>query len=185
MRCPKSIIVALGLLAGAAQAEIYTWQDEQGRTHYGDRPPAGAEARQLDIESGVSTVGGTGLREGEKAMLDELAERDKARASQPVVQLPPPLNVQVGAPARDYDDDRVILYSPPGPYRYWENRSSFGIGIGIGKHPYPDGWWPHPKPHHPRPPYIDPSDRPLPWPEHPPRKPPVPFKPAPIGISPP
>ena len=39
-----SLLLALVFLASAAQAQkIHRWVDEQGRVHYGDRPPAGAE----------------------------------------------------------------------------------------------------------------------------------------------
>ncbi len=39
--------------AGVTQAEIYTWKDARGQTHFGDRPPAesGAEPVELEINS--------------------------------------------------------------------------------------------------------------------------------------
>lgn len=40
----KCLPLLLLLLGAAAHADIYRWTDAQGRTHYGDRPPAsGAE----------------------------------------------------------------------------------------------------------------------------------------------
>ena len=38
----------------AAQAEVYTWKDAQGRTHFGDRPPADSKAQQLELE--INTI---------------------------------------------------------------------------------------------------------------------------------
>lgn len=41
-------LTALCLVAScAARAEIYSWIDGQGHTHFGDRPPAGAAAQTL------------------------------------------------------------------------------------------------------------------------------------------
>lgn len=40
-RCP--LVLLLALLAGPAQAEIYRWVDEQGRTHFSQRPQPGSE----------------------------------------------------------------------------------------------------------------------------------------------
>jgi len=46
------ILAATTLLAHQAQAEkIYRWTDEQGRSHYGDRLPAGATQRPYTILS--------------------------------------------------------------------------------------------------------------------------------------
>lgn len=50
---------ALGLLCAcaiaasvpAAAAQVYTWKDAQGVTHYGDAPPAGQQARALRAAS--------------------------------------------------------------------------------------------------------------------------------------
>src|SRR5690348_2172061 len=36
------LVLALPLVAGASA--IYRWVDEQGRIHYGDRPPSGVQA---------------------------------------------------------------------------------------------------------------------------------------------
>ena len=49
--------VALMLIAGAAQGQIYRWVDEKGVTHYGEKPPQGAKARE--IEDRLATPPGT------------------------------------------------------------------------------------------------------------------------------
>lgn len=45
----RRVALALGacLLAAAAQAQVYKWVDEKGRTHYGEKPPEGAKASEV------------------------------------------------------------------------------------------------------------------------------------------
>jgi glutaredoxin len=51
----KILCFFLTMLAfGCAQAEVYTWKDAQGRTHFGDRPPADRKAEQLELE--INTI---------------------------------------------------------------------------------------------------------------------------------
>ncbi|MBW1841942.1 MAG: glutaredoxin family protein [Deltaproteobacteria bacterium] len=40
-----SLILLLFLFAGTASAQIYKWVDENGLTHFSDRPPADAESK--------------------------------------------------------------------------------------------------------------------------------------------
>ena len=40
----SAIVLAALLAASAAHAQVYRWVDEQGRVHYGERPPSGAKA---------------------------------------------------------------------------------------------------------------------------------------------
>lgn len=69
------------LLAAGAEAQVYTWEDEHGNTHYGDRPPAEHEAETLDLDTGsLSTMGGAGLRPAEEAALERLREEQAAAA---------------------------------------------------------------------------------------------------------
>jgi hypothetical protein len=42
------IMLLLGLFS-TAQAAVYRWQDASGNTQYGDRPPAGAAAEQVEL----------------------------------------------------------------------------------------------------------------------------------------
>ncbi|MGD8407640.1 MAG: DUF4124 domain-containing protein [Thiohalophilus sp.] len=45
-----------GLLISTAGAEVYKWTDEQGRVHYGDKPPDQG-ARQMQIDAGNGSPG--------------------------------------------------------------------------------------------------------------------------------
>jgi hypothetical protein len=53
MRLGAALLLVLAAGANAADGEIYTWKDKDGRTHYADNPPSGnTPARTL---SGRST----------------------------------------------------------------------------------------------------------------------------------
>jgi len=43
-------VLALAVLftAAAAHAQVYRWVDEQGKVHYGERPPSGAKANPVE-----------------------------------------------------------------------------------------------------------------------------------------
>ena len=53
---PRSIggLLLAGLLITPAGAEVYKWTDEQGRVHYGDRPPEEG-AQSVDVDPGSSS----------------------------------------------------------------------------------------------------------------------------------
>jgi glutaredoxin len=42
------------LASGLSQAEVYTWKDAQGRTHFGDRPPP--ESAPTRVELKINTI---------------------------------------------------------------------------------------------------------------------------------
>lgn len=50
------ILLLLGVAGTALPAEVYKWVDEQGRVHYGDKPPEqGASSLQVDPGPGSDT----------------------------------------------------------------------------------------------------------------------------------
>lgn len=50
----KRMVCVLALcLATAAQAQYYRWVDEQGKTHYGDRPPPAAAGKAQAMRHGA------------------------------------------------------------------------------------------------------------------------------------
>ena len=51
MRNMRALLLSLLLLPALAAAQIYRWTDADGRVHYGQRPPAGAE--QVDVRPQV------------------------------------------------------------------------------------------------------------------------------------
>ena len=113
-------LACLGLLAlsapAPAPAQVYSWIDDQGRTHYGDAPPPDMPVRRLDPEhSAVTTIGGGGLRESERDRLRAIEQAEQAReqAAAERAARRPQVSVVTVEPPRDDDDDRVILYGPP------------------------------------------------------------------------
>ena len=77
---PSTLLVLL-VIAGIAHAEVYTWVDADGNTHYSDKPPTNRTAEQLDLDTEyVTTVGSSGLRPGELALLEQIREDNQAAA---------------------------------------------------------------------------------------------------------
>ncbi|MDX1512558.1 MAG: glutaredoxin family protein [Gammaproteobacteria bacterium] len=44
------VFAALLLAAPASAGEVYKWKDKYGRIHFGDRPPAGAQAEEVEVK---------------------------------------------------------------------------------------------------------------------------------------
>lgn len=71
----KLLTLAALLLTASVQADVYRWTDAQGRTHYGDRPPASG------AEKIVEPPPPSGLSADEaKAKLDAIRARREAAA---------------------------------------------------------------------------------------------------------
>jgi hypothetical protein len=52
-----ALLLALGATALAAHADVYKWKDKDGKTHFGDRPPADAgvtEMQGLNLKNGLT-----------------------------------------------------------------------------------------------------------------------------------
>lgn len=45
----KMLLVLLGLLSVSANAGVYRWVDDKGRTHFGDRPPAESNSEPVKV----------------------------------------------------------------------------------------------------------------------------------------
>jgi hypothetical protein len=45
---PTALALAALLAAATAHAQVYRWVDEQGKVHYGERPPSGAKAKPVE-----------------------------------------------------------------------------------------------------------------------------------------
>ncbi len=51
MQISRSVLLGLLLLAPAPTvAQVYTWTDDHGRVHFGDRPPVESGAQQVEIK---------------------------------------------------------------------------------------------------------------------------------------
>lgn len=68
------VLLAPGFFgAGPGGAEIYRWQDESGRSHYGDRPAAGADRLPETETRAVSAISRTvrHVHDGDTVILDD------------------------------------------------------------------------------------------------------------------
>ena len=92
----RYLLLIIALVPTTVTAELYRWSDDQGRVHYGDRPPETASTRKLAADDlPVSTVTGTGLRDGEQQLLERLA----AEPDRPVEPRPlPPSTADTASP---------------------------------------------------------------------------------------
>lgn len=68
------LAVFLLLACLAAHAQPYKWIDAQGRTHYGDRPPADARARP--VTAAINTYSGTPVLQASGGPAGKTAARE-------------------------------------------------------------------------------------------------------------
>jgi Domain of unknown function (DUF4124) len=68
----------------AVAGSVYQWTDEQGRVHFGDKPPPAATVRQVEVKpaTGDDRSSGGGLRPGERARLGEISKRERRMAAE-------------------------------------------------------------------------------------------------------
>ena len=67
MRRPYPLLAALLLaLAPAAGAQVFKWVDENGKTHYGDKPPKG-QGESLNLRSAPTPASGLAASPQEQA----------------------------------------------------------------------------------------------------------------------
>lgn len=126
-----------------AQAQIYTWVDDSGRTHYSDRPPQDRTADQLDFgEQPLSTIGESGLRPGEREWLQDIRQaREQKRLLQQMKAQNQPQPVNVVTVDQDSEPSRPVRYydySPPPAYPtyYQTPRNGISLQLNYGSSPY-------------------------------------------------
>lgn len=85
----KGLMISLLVLATSiVQAGAYRWVDENGQTHFGDRPPVNATADQVRIKTAKPTVDSAASQRKQRVSdfleqsQKERAEREKAEAKQ-------------------------------------------------------------------------------------------------------
>lgn len=73
------LVPALALLAATvATAQIYTWVDDEGNTHYGDSPPDTADAEALELPEGPSDDEIATAREDLRRTLEASKQSDQS-----------------------------------------------------------------------------------------------------------
>ena len=78
------ILVFLVSGMGMVQAEIYKWNDEQGNTHYGERPPPHGNAGTVTIRKGPSAPDPVleHYRERQQKLLDVMQQEREEKQAQ-------------------------------------------------------------------------------------------------------
>jgi hypothetical protein len=90
---PLISLLALSLLPGTGQTQVYSWKDASGKIHYGDRPPAerqvqprklpGAPAATDDVEAARKAAAERQFNEREKqGKAEEGAKKAPENAAQ-------------------------------------------------------------------------------------------------------
>ena len=76
-------ICVLVMVCGVANAEVYRWVDENGKVHFGDRPPANSNARALDMpesdSSQTPSVSDQERKERQKRLVEALEEERRIK----------------------------------------------------------------------------------------------------------
>ena len=123
------------MLAPPAGAEIYTWTDAAGHTHYADQPPQASSAEVLDLEQApLSVVGDAALTLEERALLQRLeAERAAEAARRAARPAPAPSPVVVQPPPAPSETRTVYLPAPRFRHRPHRFRpDGFGFDLQLG-----------------------------------------------------
>ncbi len=72
-----NLLLLLLLVHPALNAEIYSWKDEHGNTHFGDRPPTKVQAN--DISDTVEKVNISNRLSTPEMMLQQAQEKEQKR----------------------------------------------------------------------------------------------------------
>jgi hypothetical protein len=149
------------LLTAPVRAEVFTWTDGAGVRHYGDRPPADLPAETIELDQQpLSTIGNSGIRAGERELLDRVEAAEAARlqaAAEAAARRPPPVVVTLPPTA----PPERIVYSRPLPWwTYHRQRQTFwGFDLNLGRLSIQGGQFDPGPPFRPghRPPPVHPS----------------------------
>ncbi|ASP39505.1 hypothetical protein CHH28_12845 [Bacterioplanes sanyensis] len=79
----RIVLVITCLLASAAQAQVYRWVDDEGRVHFGDRPPVSekkaAEKVTVQVPKAPSEGGSFERRQRQQELLDTWQQERQQR----------------------------------------------------------------------------------------------------------
>lgn len=80
------LTLLISLSATIAQAEIYKWTDDQGNTHYGDRPIEKSKEMDINIEKSGNQKERVNRKERQKKLVDSM-EEDRLRKKEEAEKL--------------------------------------------------------------------------------------------------
>lgn len=102
------VLVLLAVANPAATADVYRWTDDDGNVHYGAQPPAGSDARPVDLDTAPAAAQAD---EDSPATARERVESDRDPPAEPAAgTAPPPLSADV---CERLEDDLLMLESNP------------------------------------------------------------------------
>jgi hypothetical protein len=79
----RGAVAGLALLCGPVLAQgVYTWTDAQGRTHFGDRPPAAGAAAVATPAAPLPDAGAADRRAAQQRLLDAYSEERREQREQ-------------------------------------------------------------------------------------------------------
>lgn len=80
------LTLLISLNATVTQAEIYKWTDEQGNTHYGDKPVVESKEMDINIEKSGNQKEKINRKERQKKLVDSMQE-DRLRKKEEAEKL--------------------------------------------------------------------------------------------------
>ena len=126
MRLAVALILAFAL---PAQAQVYKWVDEQGRTHYSNTPPESVAARARPVEGRISVMGmDPAVRAAAERRFAAMSERDE----RDLHGLGPKYVALATAPGPQLNISPTSYYSHSDGY-YPGYYPAYGYGGGFGR----------------------------------------------------
>lgn len=81
----KLFIGSFVIFSMSANASVYRWIDANGNTHFGDRPPANASSREVNVNA-PEVNNDASAQERQQRMQDFLSEQQKERVARQAEQ---------------------------------------------------------------------------------------------------
>lgn len=83
MKKTPLLVLLTVLVAGAAAAEIHKWIDKEGHVHYGESPPSGSQAKQIELPPAPSSE----EIQRTKERIETLREKNKQQRKEELLQV--------------------------------------------------------------------------------------------------
>jgi len=76
---PRLLLFILLISPALILGDVYKWTDEEGKIHYGNKPPAQIEGEKIQIKQGPSEDEVQGAQQKIERQLEEMNEREERR----------------------------------------------------------------------------------------------------------
>ena len=76
---PLFFIFLISVNAPSTLAQIYRWVDEDGKTHFSDKPVNSAPVEKVEVDTQRNSYGGGDVLERQRELLDNYDEQDAQR----------------------------------------------------------------------------------------------------------